>query len=102
MRRAAAEIEAKNEQLDLLVNNAGIMIRSRQITTEGIEMMLAVNHVAPFLLTALLLPLLQASTPARIVNVASGAHSMGRLDLGDFQPPGAMACSASLAMAKPS
>jgi retinol dehydrogenase 12 len=85
VRRAAAEIEATNERLDLLVNNAGIMIRSRQITTEGVEMMLAVNHVAPFLFTTLLLPLLQASAPARIVNVASGAHSMGRLDLDDIQ-----------------
>ncbi len=85
VRRAAAEIKAKHDRLELLVNNAGIMIRSRQVTTEGVEMMLAVNHVAPFLLTTLLLPLLQASAPARIVTVASGAHKLGRLDLEDIQ-----------------
>jgi len=85
VRRAAEEIEAHNERLDLLVNNAGIMLRSRQDTPEGVEMMLAVNHVGPFLLATLLLPLLQASTPARIVNIASEAHEMGKLDLDDLQ-----------------
>jgi NAD(P)-dependent dehydrogenase (short-subunit alcohol dehydrogenase family) len=85
VRRAATQIEAENQRLDLLVNNAGLMIRSRQVTTEGVEMMLAVNHVAPFLLTTQLLSLLQASAPARIVTVASGAHKIGRLNLDDFQ-----------------
>jgi retinol dehydrogenase-14 len=83
--RAAEEIETKYDRLDLLVNNAGIMLRSPQITSDGVDMMLAVNHVAPFLLTNLLLPLLERSAPARIVNVASGAHRMGKLHLDDLQ-----------------
>ena len=85
VRRAAEEIVAHNERLDLLVNNAGILLRSRQDTSEGVDMMLAVNHVGPFLLTTMLLPLLQASAPTRIVNVASGAHKMGKLNLDDLQ-----------------
>lgn len=73
VRRAAEDIEAKYEWLDLLVNNAGIMFRSRQVTTEGVEMMLAVNHVGPFPLTTLLLPPLQAPAP-----LCGGFRASGR------------------------
>lgn len=72
-------------RLDVLVNNAGITIRRREETPEGHDVMLAVNHLGPFLLTDLLLPLLRASAPARIVNLASEAHKFGKLRLDDLE-----------------
>ncbi|MGK2948439.1 MAG: SDR family NAD(P)-dependent oxidoreductase [Acidimicrobiales bacterium] len=85
VRRAATEIGSLLDRLDVLVNNAGITIRSREVTTEGHDVMLAVNHLGPFLLTNLLLPLLEASAPARIVNLASDAHKVGKLRLDDLE-----------------
>lgn len=85
IRRAAAEVAAKVDSLDVLVNNAGVTIRSRAETAEGIDVMLAVNHLAPFLLTDLLLPLLEEAPSARVVNLSSDAHKMARLDLDDLQ-----------------
>lgn len=85
VRRAAGELLEHLDRLELLVNNAGITIRSREETPEGHDVMLAVNHLGPFLLTNLLLPLLQASAPARIVNLASEAHKFGRLRLDDLE-----------------
>ncbi len=85
VRRAAAELIDRLERLDVLVNNAGITLRSREVTAEGHDAMLAVNHLGPFLLTNLLLPLLEASAPARIVNLASEAHKVGRLRLDDLE-----------------
>src|SRR4029077_4455699 len=66
-------------------NNAGITVRSRQETAEGHDVMLAVNHLGPFLLTNLLLPLLEASAPSRIVTGASDAHRVGRLRPDDLE-----------------
>lgn len=85
VRRAAAEITERVDSLDLLVNNAGITIRKREETDEGIDAMLAINHLGPFLLTNLLLPLLHAAPSARIVNLASDAHKFGKVDLDDLQ-----------------
>ena len=85
VRRAAAELGDRVERLDVLVNNAGITLRSREQTPEGHDVMLAVNHLGPFLLTDLLLPLLQTGAPARIVNLASEAHKFGRLRLDDLE-----------------
>jgi len=85
VRRAASEIEQRLERLDLLVNNAGIAVRKKERTAEGHEVMLAVNHLGPFLLTSLLLPMLTASAPSRIVNVASNAHKFGKLHLDDLE-----------------
>jgi NAD(P)-dependent dehydrogenase (short-subunit alcohol dehydrogenase family) len=85
VRRAAADIRARLDRLDVLVNNAAVELRRPERTTEGIDTMLAVNHLGPFLLTHLLLPLLEASAPARIVTVASDAHKFRRLDLDDLQ-----------------
>lgn len=85
IRRAVAEIEAQVDSLDVLVNNAGGTIRSRAETDEGIDVMLAVNHLASFLLTDLLLPLLEAAPSARVVNLSSDAHKMAKLDLDDLQ-----------------
>jgi NAD(P)-dependent dehydrogenase (short-subunit alcohol dehydrogenase family) len=85
IRAAAAEIEGKLDRLDVLVNNAGITERKQHKTPEGIDVMLATNHLGPFLLTNLLRPLLERSAPARVVTVASDAHKSGKLDLTDLE-----------------
>jgi NAD(P)-dependent dehydrogenase (short-subunit alcohol dehydrogenase family) len=85
VRRLAAEVLERAPRLDVLVNNAGVMNLSRTLTADGLEATFAVNHLAYFLLSNLLLPRLAASAPARIVNVASDAHRFGKLDLGDLQ-----------------
>jgi NAD(P)-dependent dehydrogenase (short-subunit alcohol dehydrogenase family) len=74
VRALAAEALGRYPRLDILVNNAGAMYTRRQLTSEGIELTWAVNHLAPFLLTTLLLDRLRQSTPARIITTASGAH----------------------------
>ena len=71
------------ERIDVLINNAGLVLGERRITPDGLEHVFAVNHLAPFLLTSLLLPKLTASGPARVVTVTSDAHSAARLDLSD-------------------
>jgi retinol dehydrogenase 12 len=81
--RGLAERLAGLERIDVLINNAGLVLRERRITPDGFEHVFAVNHLAPFLLTNLLLPKLTASAPARAVTVASDAHSAARLDLDD-------------------
>jgi retinol dehydrogenase-12 len=84
VRHLAAEIDDRFERLDVLINNAACLTPRRQETVDGLEWQLAVNHVAPFLLTLLLLDKLHASTPARIVNVASNAHRRAAFDLDDL------------------
>lgn len=81
--RALAERLAGLERIDVLINNAGLVLGERRITPDGFEHVFALNHLAPFLLTNLLLPKLAASAPARVVTVTSDAHSAGRLDLND-------------------
>ena len=71
--------------LDVLVNNVGGFWTHRHVTADGLEHTFALNHLAPFLLTNLLLDRLKASAPARIVTVASGAHTLGRLNFDDLQ-----------------
>lgn len=78
VRRIASEYLAMDRPLQLLVNNAGIVNTSRRQTVDGYEEMFAVNHLAPFLLTNLLLPVIEKSAPARIVNVASHGHAFSR------------------------
>src|SRR5918994_878659 len=75
VRGLAEQILSKYDRLDVLVNNAGIIARERQETLDGVELTFAVNYLAHFLLTKLLLSLLKASAPARIVNVASAGQS---------------------------
>ena len=75
VRGLAEQILSKYDRLDVLVNNAGIIARERRETEDGVELTFAVNYLAHFLLTNLLLPLLKASAPARIVNVASAGQS---------------------------
>ena len=74
VRQMAAEIAERYTSLNVLVNNAGTYQRRRRLTSQGTELTFAVNFLAPFLLTRLLVPLLEKGTPARIVNVASLAH----------------------------
>lgn len=74
VRRAAAELLALCPRLDVLMNNAGAMNQKRELTADGLERTFATNHLAYHLLTRLLLDRLKASSPARIVNVSSGAH----------------------------
>jgi NAD(P)-dependent dehydrogenase (short-subunit alcohol dehydrogenase family) len=85
IRSATTEIVRKHPRLHVLVNNAGVLLRSRQVTVDGHEMQLAVNHLAYFLLTNLLLDALKAGAPSRIVNVSSGAHQGGRIDFDALQ-----------------
>jgi len=80
----AAEVVASVPRLDVLVNNAGCGNLSRSVTADGYETTFAVNHLAPFLLTNLLLDKLKASAPARIVNVASRAHRNQEMDFDDL------------------
>jgi len=86
VRRVADELNARTEAIDVLVNNAGVTLMKRTTTPDGLETTFAVNHLAYFLLTGLLLPRLRAAAPgARIVNVASDAHRWGALDFDDLQ-----------------
>jgi NAD(P)-dependent dehydrogenase (short-subunit alcohol dehydrogenase family) len=85
IRQAASEIQVRYPRLHVLINNAGIISRRREVTVDGLEMQFAVNHLAYFLLTNLLLPQLRAGAPSRIVNVSSGAHSHATLDFADLQ-----------------
>jgi len=82
--RLAAEVGAAVPRLDVLINNAGCGNLSRSVTTDGYETTFAVNHLAPFLLTNLLLDKLKHSGPARIVNVASRAHRNQEIDFDDL------------------
>ncbi len=84
VRRVAAEYRHRYDRLHVLLNNAGAFFTKRQVTSEGLEMTFALNHIAYFLLTHLLLDMLQNSAPARIVNVSSGAHFGGKLNFDDL------------------
>ena len=85
VRRLAAEALDRLPTIDVLVNNVGGYWDTRQLTVDGIERTLAVNHLAPFLLTELLLPRLKRSAYARVVTVASQAHAQGWIDFDDIQ-----------------
>jgi NAD(P)-dependent dehydrogenase (short-subunit alcohol dehydrogenase family) len=78
--RMAHELAARLPQLDVLINNAGVYMTERKLSHDGFEMTLAVNHLAHFLLTGLLLPLLKRSAAPRVVTVSSMVHSSGRIE----------------------
>jgi NAD(P)-dependent dehydrogenase (short-subunit alcohol dehydrogenase family) len=84
VRRLAEEVLATYPRLDVLLNNVGGFWAHRHATADGLEHTFALNHLAPFLLTSLLLDRLTASAPARIVTVSSGAQSLGRIDFDDL------------------
>ncbi len=85
VRLVAGEFLSKHDRLDVLVNNAGALFSHREVTAEGFERTWATNHLAPFLLTHLLLDRLRASAPSRIVITSSAAHRYSRLDFDDLQ-----------------
>src|SRR6266568_5922377 len=72
-------------RLDVLINNAGLVLADRRVSADGFEYTFAVNHLAPFLLTNLLRETLVASAPGRVITVSSAAHQAARLDLADLQ-----------------
>lgn len=85
IRELANKIAAQYPRLDVLINNAGAVFFDRRLSSDGIEMTFALNHLAYFLLTHLLLGKLRASAPSRIINVSSAAHRGGKLDFDDLQ-----------------
>jgi retinol dehydrogenase-14 len=85
VRRLAAEVLRRLPRIDALVNNVGGYWDTRHVTADGLEHTFALNHLAPFLLTNLLLDRLTRSAPARVVAVASHAQAMGRIDFDDLQ-----------------
>ncbi|MEL6184928.1 MAG: SDR family oxidoreductase [Myxococcota bacterium] len=85
VREVASSILAQHPRLDVLVNNAGLYLPSRQLTEDGLEATVQINHFGPFLLTSLLAPRLIESGPARIINVSSEAHRGARMRFEDLQ-----------------
>ena len=85
IRRLVAEFKSKYSQLHVLINNAGGTFMTRQLSVDGIEMTFALNHLAYFMVTNLLLDTIKASAPARIINVSSDAHSGGKIDFNNLQ-----------------
>ena len=85
IRRLAGQFSQQYPRLDVLVNNAGGFFLRRRLSPDGLEMTFALNHLAYFLLTLLLLPALEAAGEARIVNVASDAHESGKINFDDLQ-----------------
>src|SRR5437667_4087224 len=85
IRQLADEFKAEHKKIHLLINNAGVYLTKRTTTPDGFESTFAVNHLGPFLLTSLLLDILKASAPSRIVNVTSDAHKGARVNFDDLQ-----------------
>jgi NAD(P)-dependent dehydrogenase (short-subunit alcohol dehydrogenase family) len=85
VRTAAAEIDRRYGQLHVLVNNAGLLVGKRTLTADGLELTFALNHLAYFHLTNLLLEKMKASAPARIICTASNAHRLGRIEWDNLQ-----------------
>ena len=85
IRALANQYVKKYERLHVLINNAGSYFTKRHVTADGIETLFAVNYLAPFLLTNLLLGTLKRSAPSRIINVAGAHHSKGKINFDDLQ-----------------
>ncbi len=85
IRDLAAEFKRRHGRLDVLINNAAIVPAKRSLTEDGLEKQFAVNHLAYFLLTGLLLDTLKASAPSRIVSVSSGMHRQATVDFENLQ-----------------
>jgi NAD(P)-dependent dehydrogenase (short-subunit alcohol dehydrogenase family) len=85
IRQLVQEVRQRYTQLHVLVNNAGGMTTRREVTADGLERTFATNYLGPFLLTHLLLDLLKASAPARVINVSSSAHRFGKINFDDLQ-----------------
>ena len=85
VRRLADEVRQRLPRLDVLINNVGGYWNTRHVTPDGLEHTFALNHLAPFLLTNLLLDRLKESSPARVITVSSHAHTSGQIDFDDLQ-----------------
>ncbi len=85
VRQLAATLQQRYDRLDVLINNAGVFMNERRLTEDGLEMTFAVNHLAPFLLTQLLMNSLRAAPKARIITVSSVAHQRARVDFYNLQ-----------------
>ena len=85
VRRVAGELNDAYPKIHVLLNNAGVLRRHREVNAEGREMTWAINHLGPFLMTNLLLDHIKAAAPARIVNVASTAHKSGHINFEDLE-----------------
>jgi NAD(P)-dependent dehydrogenase (short-subunit alcohol dehydrogenase family) len=85
IRKMTTEFKDRHDRLHVLLNNAAIIPRRRTTTVDGIETQFAVNHLAYFLLTHLLLDVIKASAPSRIVNTSSGMHKMGKIVFDNLQ-----------------
>jgi len=84
VRRLADEVRSRYPHLQVLINNAGVALTKRTLTVDGLETVFAVNYLAPFLLTGLLLDVLKANAPARVVNVAGDFHRKATMRLDDL------------------
>jgi len=84
VRNFTQEFKARYQKLNVLINNAGVFCMKREETEEGFELTMGVNHLGHFLLTHELLPLLEKTAEARIINLSSNAHYSADLDLGDL------------------
>lgn len=100
IRRMAAEVHERYDHLHILINNAGVSTTERTLTEDGLEMTFAVNYLAPFLLTYLLLDLLKKSAPSRIITVSSKAHMRTTLDFDNLQGEKSFNCSHAYALSK--
>jgi NAD(P)-dependent dehydrogenase (short-subunit alcohol dehydrogenase family) len=98
LRSAVSAFLRTHDRLDGLLNSAAVMVRRRSTTPEGLESMFATNHLGPFLLTGLLLPVLEAAAPARVLTVS--APSTVRVDLTDLQSEGRFRWSRTFGMTK--
>ncbi|MFX1572763.1 MAG: SDR family oxidoreductase [Promethearchaeota archaeon] len=85
IRKLVSEFKKKYQSLNVLINNAGLMLSKRTLSVDGVEMNFAVHHLAPFLLTNLLLDMLKKSAPSRIINVTSAAHKTAKINFDDLQ-----------------
>ncbi|MDP6183209.1 MAG: SDR family NAD(P)-dependent oxidoreductase, partial [Gammaproteobacteria bacterium] len=85
IRQFATDFQNKFAHIDVLLNNAGLVPFKKQITVDGFEMQFGVNHLGHFLLTKLLLPQLNAAGNARVINVASMMHHLGKIDFDSFR-----------------
>ena len=100
VRHLADEFQQKYHQVHVLVNNAGAIYSTREVTSEGLEATFVVNYLAPFLLTELLVETLKASAPARIINVSSEVHRIGTIAFDNLQGEKSYAAMSNYAQAK--
>lgn len=100
VRDLAGAVARRAPKLDILVNNAGFLTWRRGLSADGYELTFAVNHLAPFLLTNLLLPQLRTAAPARIVTLSSSAHRRGRIDFDDLMATRRYSAMAAYAQSK--